>query len=161
MWFAPQVCNKTVHLVTPAVLKKLNMSSSNSKLKIVYHCLFRDAWFYFVAILFSQFIRQVWTGPHITFFNFSFSLIRSIAQWHKHAIFSIYYYLFFSLLMWWSLNHRLLRLIEGRWIAIREVLKGLGRMRNTHTESIVKEIFLLKMQAICRPMNRKSWPIVP
>ena len=46
--------------------------------------------------------------------------------------------------MRWSLNHRLLRLIEGRWIAIREVLKGLGRMRNTRTESICEGNFLIK-----------------
>ena len=110
----------------------------------------------FCSYAVSLFTRQVWTGPHVTFFNFSFSLIRCIAQWHKHTI----YFILFLLLMRLSLTHRLLRLIEGRWIAIREVLKGLGRMRNTRTESIVKEIFLLKMRAICRPGNRKSWPIV-
>ena len=31
------------------------------------------------------------------------------------------YLLIFFLLIWWSLNHRPLRLIEGRWTAIREV----------------------------------------
>ena len=120
MWLAPHVCNKTVHLVTPAVLKKLNMSSTNSKLKIVYHCLFRDPWFYFVAMLFDYLYAKFGQGLMLHFFfNFSFSLIRSIAQWHKHTI----YFILFFLLMRRSLTHRLLRLIEGRWIAIREVLK--------------------------------------
>ena len=112
MWFAPQVCNKTVHLVTPAVLKKLNMSSTNSKLKIVYHCLFRDPWFYFVAMLFHYLHAKFGRGLMLHFLTFSFSLIRSIAQWHKHTI---YLFIFF-LLMRRSLNHRLLRLIEGRWL---------------------------------------------
>ena len=71
----------------------------------------------FCSYTVSLFIRQVWTGPHIAFFNFLFSLIRSIAEWHKHAI---YLFIFF-LLIWWSLNHRPHRLIEGRWTAIREV----------------------------------------
>ena len=44
-------------------------------------------------------------------------------------------------------------MIEGRWTAIREVLTGQGKMRHTHTERIVKEIFLFKMQAICQPGN--------
>ena len=55
-------------------------------------------------------------------------------------------YLFFADVM-------VVRVIEGRWTAIREVLTGQGKMRHTHTERIVKEIFLLKMQAICRPGN--------
>ena len=71
----------------------------------------------FCSYAVSLFIRQVWTGPHIAFFNFLFSLIRSIAEWHKHAIYLFIYFL----LMWKSLNHRPLRLIEGHWTAIREV----------------------------------------
>ena len=157
----PRSVWQKVHLVTPAVLKKLNMSSSNSKQKIV-SLLISWSMILFCSDAVSLFIRQVWTGPHITFFNFSFSLIRSVAQWYKHAIFFFQYTYF--LLMWWSLNHRLLRVIEGRWTAIREVLTGQGKMRHTHTERIVKEIFLLKMQAICPPGNftnflRKSGPI--
>ena len=71
MWFAPQMCNKTVHLVTPAVLKKLNMSSSNSKQKIVYHCLFRDPWFYFGAMLF-----------HYLYANLRLGLIQDLLGFH-------------------------------------------------------------------------------
>ena len=100
MWFAPEVCNKTVHLVTPAVLKKLNMSSSNSKQKIV-SLLISWSMILFCSDAVSLFIRQVWTGPHITFFNFSFSLIRSVAQWYKHAIF------FFSILIFCWCDGRL------------------------------------------------------
>ena len=62
MWLAPQVCNKTVHLITPAVLKKLNISSSSSKQKMVYHCLFRDPWFYFGALLFHYLYAKLRLG---------------------------------------------------------------------------------------------------
>ena len=79
MWFAPHVCNKTVHLVTPAVLKKLNTSSSHPKQKII--CLFRDTWSDLGLCYFA--IRQVENRRHITFLSFSFSLIQSIAQWYK------------------------------------------------------------------------------
>ena len=117
MWFASEVCNKTVHLVTRAVLKKLNMSSSNSKQKIVSLLISWSMIILFCSGAVSLFIRQVWTGPHIAFFNFSFSLIRGIAQWHKHPTFLFCLFL----QMWWSSNHSLLRLIEERW-------KELGRM---------------------------------
>ena len=61
-------------------------AASFSKQKIVYHCLFRDHWFYFVAMLFHYLYARwdwgcTWT---VTSFRFPFSLIRSIAQWHKH-----------------------------------------------------------------------------
>ena len=78
MWLTLQVCNKTVHLVTPAVLKKLNMSSSNSKQKIVYHCLFRDPWFYFVAMLFHYLYAKMRLGLIQDLLGFHF--LPSIAE---------------------------------------------------------------------------------
>ena len=41
----------------------------------------------FCSYAVSLFIRQVETGPHTSSFRFSFSLIRSVAQRHKHHTF--------------------------------------------------------------------------
>ena len=87
MWFAPQACNKTVHLVTPGSIEEaeyelIELETENRvSLCISWSMLlFRD---YAVTL----FIRQVETGPHKTSLRFSFSLIRSIALWHKHPTF--------------------------------------------------------------------------
>ena len=111
MWLAPHVCNKTAHLVTPAVSKKLNMSSSHSKQKIIR--LFRDTWFDFGAVI-SLLERQVENRRHIIFLTFSFSLIQSIAQWYKLPNFFLLVWCVVKLPPLWVVCHRTaLQEVEG------------------------------------------------
>ena len=64
MWFAPQVCNKTVHLKTQntSSIEKAEYELIKLETEIVYHSLFRDPWFYFVAMLFLYLYTKLRLG---------------------------------------------------------------------------------------------------
>ena len=87
----------------------LLLHHSRNRKSCIIDGLFRDHWFYFVAMLFHYLYARwdwgcTWT---VTSFRFPFSLIRSKAQWHKHPT-SFFFFFFF--MFCWFLNHRLLRL---------------------------------------------------
>ena len=78
MWLAPHVCNKTVQTssIKEAEYQLISLETEN-------HLLISWYMIRFGGCAISLLERQVENRRHITFLSFSFSLIQSIAQWHK------------------------------------------------------------------------------